>query len=96
MLGRTLNSLIARNGVSYPFAKTADRLSAADLAFANLESPISSQGRQLPGKGIWLRAKPQNAPALSLAGFDLLSLANNHVLDYQDAALLETMEILDS
>jgi len=95
MLARKLTKLMAANGVQYPFAATADTLRAADITFANLESPISDQGEKLPGKGIWFRAEPKNAAALEMAGFDVLSLANNHALDYLDAAFLQTLDILD-
>ena len=95
MLARKLSKLMESKGLDYPFTKTAGLLSSADIAFANLESPFSHRGKQLPGKGIWFRAKPENIQALTQAGFDVLSIANNHALDYDSPAFLDTIQLLN-
>lgn len=94
MLARKVGTLIDTYGNEYPLARVKDLLQEADIAFANLESPIGTGGTPLPGKGIWFRAKPETVKALTGAGFDVVSLANNHVLDYDSPPLLETLEIL--
>ncbi|MDD4798902.1 MAG: CapA family protein [Clostridia bacterium] len=95
MLSRKVGRLMNEKGVDYPVKKVADYLADADLTFGNLESPISTKGSKLPGKGIWFRAEPSTVDALQMAGFDLVCLANNHMMDYDEPALLETGEILD-
>ena len=66
-----------------------------DLAFANLESPTSSGGAPLAGKKYTFRADPAVVPPALLAlGIDAVSLANNHVLDYGEIALVDTFEAL--
>lgn len=62
------------------------------LVFANLESPLTL----LPQvrKGYDLRTPPQAVAALQAAGFDALSLANNHALDAGEAGLRETARTL--
>lgn len=95
MLGRRVAEAMACNGACYPFAEVASLLQSADLTFGNLESPLSRQGTPLPGKGIWLRGDPSGALALSEAGYDVVSVANNHILDYDDPAFLDTLTFLD-
>ena len=66
-----------------------------DMAFANLESPVSSRGTPLAGKKYTFRADPNvTPPALLALGIDAVSLANNHVLDYGEIALVDTFEAL--
>lgn len=96
MLARKLDRLIAQKGMDYPFFNTGELLASADIAFANLESPLSDQGSKIDGKGIWFRGKPENIQALTQAGFDVISLANNHALDYDSPALLQTIDLLSS
>ena len=95
MLSRKVNTLIQENSLNYPVAKMADFLAAADITVANLESPLSVTGTRLPGKGIWFRAPRENVQVLLTAGIDLVTLANNHMVDYDTPALLETREVLD-
>ena len=63
--------------------------SSADLVVGNLESSLSNQG-QRKTDGISLRSSPATALCLKKAGFDVVTLANNHVLDYGVPALEET------
>lgn len=95
MLSRKVETWINNNGLDYPVRKVADFLADADVTFANLESPLSDQGTKLPGKGIWFRGNPQNVETLVMAGVDLVTLANNHMMDYDEQALLQTIEVLD-
>lgn len=94
MLARGVQEKIDELGVDYPFAFVADRLKSADVAFANLESPVGTSGRPLKSKQIWLRAKPGSAVALRLAGIDAVTVANNHILDYDTENFLETLDVL--
>lgn len=61
----------------------------ADLAVANLEIALSDKGTRARGKEIAERGSPAGIAALSC--FDALNLANNHVLDFGEPALLDTM-----
>jgi poly-gamma-glutamate capsule biosynthesis protein CapA/YwtB (metallophosphatase superfamily) len=93
MLGRGVGSLIAANSPSYPFLLTREYTGQADVAFANLECPLTSRGG--PQGAIAFRARPQVAEGLSYAGFDVLSLANNHSDDYGEVGLLDTLDRLE-
>lgn len=65
-----------------------------DLRIANLETAITRSDRP-EDKGINYRMNPANVGVLAAAGFDGLSLANNHVMDWGRAGLTETCRSLD-
>ncbi|MCG2677355.1 CapA family protein, partial [bacterium] len=96
MLAHRLRPFIEEYGPSYPYKYTAHIFKDADISFANLESPLSTKGEPNPNKEYTFRANPKVAEGLKDAGFDVLSLANNHILDYGEEALFETIEVLDS
>ncbi|MBN2737732.1 MAG: CapA family protein [Spirochaetales bacterium] len=72
-------------------------ISDADLSFANLENPLSEIGKatDIKKENITFRAPTQSAFRLLDAGFDIVSLANNHIMDYGPDAMFETMALLD-
>jgi len=91
MLDRGVEWYIRQNNDwRFPFLKIADELKKADLVFGNLEGPISDKGERV-GSIYSFRADPKVIEGLTYAGFDILSLANNHMLDYQRVALEDTM-----
>jgi poly-gamma-glutamate capsule biosynthesis protein CapA/YwtB (metallophosphatase superfamily) len=93
MLDRTLGDAIRAGDVTYPFVEVIDLLTTADLTVGNLESALGDIGSPV-NKGYTFRAPPEASQALAQAGFDLLSLANNHALDYGPLALKQAMELL--
>jgi len=87
--------LIDSLGVNAIFDPTLPYLGgAADITVANLESPITAQGTRHPTKPIVFRGKPRNTAGLAHAGIDVVSLANNHVIDYGLEGMRETQESL--
>lgn len=93
MLGRYIGKDLAQKGYIYPYTKVKDIISSADIAFANLECPISSRGKP-EDKEYCFRANPRVIEGLNYAGFDVLSLANNHTMDYGEIALQDTIDLL--
>ncbi|MNC11282.1 Capsule biosynthesis protein CapA [compost metagenome] len=85
---------ISRYGVNFPFAKVAPALQKADIAFANLETPVSIRGKAAE-KTFAFRSKPAALGGLGYAGIDGVTLANNHILDYGQVAMLDTLTHLD-
>lgn len=85
---------IAKYGVNFPFAKVAPVLKKADIAFANLETPVSIRGKAAE-KTFAFRSKPAALGGLTYAGIDGVSVANNHILDYGTDAMLDTLVHLD-
>lgn len=63
-----------------PFKQVAPLLQAADIAFANLECPLSDSDIPIR-EGLVFRCLHKYVPGLVSAGFDVLSTANNHALD---------------
>jgi poly-gamma-glutamate synthesis protein (capsule biosynthesis protein) len=82
------------NGAGYPYALVTDLL-AADITVANFEGALTERGEPWP-KGYNFRTPPAYASGLAAAGFDVVSLANNHTMDYGVAGLLDTLDALDA
>jgi poly-gamma-glutamate capsule biosynthesis protein CapA/YwtB (metallophosphatase superfamily) len=76
-------------------ALTELRDRAPDARIINLETSITRNAIHLP-KGINYRMNPRNIPCLTAADIDCCVLANNHVLDWNRAGLLETLQTLDA
>jgi poly-gamma-glutamate synthesis protein (capsule biosynthesis protein) len=86
--------LMKINGYDYPFRKAKPLLEAADITAGNLEAPITKRGTPAEDKQYVFRGSSDALPALKEAGFDFLSLANNHTLDYGWEGLSDTMDAL--
>ena len=94
MLGRTvMTTSLNKDDPSYPWHKVADKLNYADLVFANLETPVVEN---CPSKtdGMIFCADPRMVEGLKYAGVDVVTLANNHTLNYGKEGLAETKKIL--
>ena len=89
MLGRRV-ARASGNDPIRPLRRTAERLATAEITAGNLESTLSDDGVPTQG-GDSFSADPQVVEGLHLAGFDVVSLANNHVGDYGRGALLDTL-----
>ena len=74
------------------FAATAPTLREGDITFANLEAPYADSGTPGSSQSAAIAHDPSNLAALPFAGFDVVSMANNHIYDWGAAALLEAME----
>jgi len=98
MMGRRfedIDGIITNNGVNALFEPTLHLLGlAADITVANLEIPFSNQGYPHPTKSIIFRTAPENVSGLIYAGIDVVSIANNHILDYMEPGLIQTQNIL--
>ena len=66
----------------------------ADVSMVNLEAPFTSAAQPLPGKKFNFKAPVENVQVLQNGGIDIVTLANNHAMDYQSAGLLETTKTL--
>jgi poly-gamma-glutamate synthesis protein (capsule biosynthesis protein) len=93
MLGRGVRRLCESRGNDYPLEHVAQQLQASDLTFGNLESPLTGGATRFPRVNALL-ASPEMAPVLAEAGFDVLSLANNHAIDGRRRGLAECRRLL--
>jgi poly-gamma-glutamate synthesis protein (capsule biosynthesis protein) len=91
-LGDRVAIAMAVYGVRYPWLSVAPVLRSVDLAVANLECAVSRRGAPWPGKEYTFRGSPAALrAAASYAGIDVVSVANNHSLDYGRTAFLDTL-----
>ncbi|MCR4300276.1 MAG: CapA family protein [Sulfuricaulis sp.] len=96
MLGGTATPELRKFGYDYPFEKTQDILKQGQIVFGNLEGPLTDAGEPATSKQYVFRSPPDKvAPALARAGFNVVSLANNHTLDYGPEGLVDTRAALD-
>lgn len=98
MLGRGVGDVIRSHPPEWLWGDTLEVLKDSDLRVANLECCISHRGEAWSStpKVFHFRAPPQAARVLRAASIDVVSLANNHSLDYGYEALLDTLEALDA
>jgi len=94
------NHLPDDDGVSF-FAAVAPQLSSADLAFGNLEGVLVDAGEPAkkcsnPSACYLFRSPARYAEHYLTAGFDVLSLANNHARDFGEEGRTSTMDALDA
>ncbi len=92
---RLVGKYIDAHGGAAALAKVKPYLQTADLAFINLEGPISDKGTKLAWKEYTFRSRTALASGLAAAGVDVVSMANNHAVDCGSAALLDTIARLD-
>lgn len=86
-----------------PFGEVGDLLRSSDVTFGNLECALTTSVVHTPGKTdaqvqqqkqFVFRAHPRWSNALALGGFDVLSMANNHAMDYQAEGLRDSVDSL--
>lgn len=93
MLAETIEERINVNGYEYPFEPTKTYLDSANYRVGNLECILSTKGNS--SRRWEFEAHPDIIESLEYANFNLLNLANNHILDYGGEALNETLETLE-
>ncbi len=95
MLGRLVNEVLKKEPPEYPWGDTLPIFKNADLRICNLECVISDIGEPFPPEKVFhFRTDEKNIQTLLAADIGMVSLANNHVLDYGYSALLRMMKIL--
>ncbi len=96
MLGGTGTPEFEKFGYDYPFDKTRELLKQSHIVFGNLEGPLTHADHAPVAKKYVYRSTPEKvAPALRNAGFNVVSLANNHAMDQGAEGLKHTMDALD-
>lgn len=79
---------------THPFGKVKEALNGKDVLFGNLETVLSEKGKKAE-KAVLLYSSPKNVEYLKDAGFDILNVANNHIMDLGPEGFNETLEILN-
>ena len=85
---------LERYGRHYPLAEVEKFLRPADITFGNMEMAICSDTQcqaYIPDVHPKFRSSPLTPEALKVAGFDVINLANNHMMDWGISGLRETL-----
>ncbi|HEY3374026.1 MAG TPA: CapA family protein [Candidatus Aquicultor sp.] len=97
MLGRGVNEEIEHHAPEYFWGTTLPVLHSADAVITNLECAITNHTMEWQGspKAFYFRASPKAVDVLRVANIRCVSLANNHILDFEEQGLLDTLQCLD-
>jgi poly-gamma-glutamate synthesis protein (capsule biosynthesis protein) len=94
-IGHGVSSRYSPGNEGALFEETRHLFADADLNFCNLESVLSDAGRRawsLPS--LEMRGRPSAASALTEAGFNVISMANNHMMQHGEQCYIETAQRL--
>jgi poly-gamma-glutamate capsule biosynthesis protein CapA/YwtB (metallophosphatase superfamily) len=81
---------------TYPFQYVVDILRKGDIVFGNLEVPMTESDKGLDPAGKYVIKSTEKAvEGIKYAGFNVLNLANNHIMDYYEKGLFDTVDVLD-
>jgi len=95
ILGRRVARLAEQQGWDWMAAGVRPLLAQADLVVANLESPVGQGGVPYAEKQVYLRASPSGLALLKALGVGVVTLGNNHILDYGPELMGQTQAGLD-
>jgi len=97
MMGRNVQNAAGFYGYDSFFKYVSGFFAECDLVAGNFEHPILEKGQKydINKTNIALSADKGCLPAIKNAGFNLLTLANNHMMDYGERALQSTVECLN-
>ena len=96
MLSRQVGEIIEHESPRFPFDRVKSTLMAGDITMGNLESPLSALNTTACEKKYCFRASPDAADGLVYAGFDIMTVANNHALDYGPEVMNDTLNYLSA
>lgn len=98
MLGRSVAERLAEAPPEEVWTPQVRELcSRCDLVICNLECCLSSRGdptNRILGKPFFFRGPPAAIRSLHAIGVEAAGLANNHALDYETDALIDTLDLL--
>ncbi len=97
MLSRTVNAKMEDyNDYFWPFKEIANYFKNVDFSIINLESPfIKNSNYQVLTGSFSFKANPKSIQSLTNSGIDMVSLANNHIINQGKQGIIDTMEILN-
>lgn len=95
MVGRGVGSSLKAFGIDHPFERIQSVFAEAELKFGNLECPISRRQKRRLMERAFL-ASPLALDSLKVADFQVVSVANNHMMDHGVLTARETVELLSN
>lgn len=87
-----IQDLVTKKSYGDIFNDFLDYSQNVDLAISNLECPLTHHNIPIRKSGPAIKGIPDGVNALKYAGFNLVTLANNHVLDYGSVGLIDTLD----
>jgi hypothetical protein len=93
MLGGRARPLVAEHGADYPFDGVRPLLQHADVVIGNLEGPLARHAPKVD-RTYSYRVDPRLAASLARAGINVVTLANNHLMDCGREGVVETLQAL--
>ena len=94
MIGRLVNIAISERGYSYPWGNILSLLSSTDLNLVNLETTLTTSIDVVP-KTFNFKADPDKVQTLQIGNIHAVNIANNHILDFGESGLIETIQTLN-
>jgi hypothetical protein len=91
MADRRVKTFVREHGADAALSRIAPVLRAADVAWVNLESPLTTLSDPWPGKDVRFPGDPRLAAGLADAGVDLVNMADDDALDQCRAGLLDSI-----
>lgn len=94
MIGRSVNAIISEKGYLYPWGNVLPLLKSTDINIINLETTLTESNQKVD-KVFNFKATPGKIKTLQEANITIVNLANNHILDFSEEGLIETLQTLD-
>ncbi|WP_348810753.1 CapA family protein [Flavobacterium maritimum] len=94
MIGRGVNDAISTNGYRYPWGNVLPLLEKTDINIINLEAALTNSTKKVY-KTFNFKATPDRIETLTTAKVTVANLANNHILDFSEEGLVETIQALN-
>jgi len=95
MIGRGVNTAITNKGYIYPWGNVLPLLKNTDINIINLETALTRSIKKV-FKAFNFKATPDKIKTLTEAGITVTNLANNHILDFSEEGLAETIQTLNA
>ena len=95
MIGREVDAIISRTDYWYIWGDVLPILRDTDINIINLETTLTSSDKDV-FKTFNFKAAPDRIKSLKEAGITITNLANNHILDFSEEGLIETIQMLNS
>ncbi|MHB0773012.1 CapA family protein [Bradyrhizobium sp. 1.29L] len=95
-LGAVGDVFVNRDNPTDAFLGSGDLLRKIDLVFGNCEGAFTDHPHFAPGQNWRVVAPKLNGSGLAKAGFDVMSVANNHIVDAGHEGLIDTLDLLRS
>ena len=94
MIGRGVDYALTREGYSYIWGNVLPILRSTDLNIVNLETALTKSHHKVL-KTFNFKASPDKIKSLVEAKITIVNLANNHILDFSEEGLADTIQFLD-